>query len=316
LSRIGILFSHFGTAEGSAELFKQIMVAAEAAERASVSSITVMDHVHQHPPFCEPADPMPEAYVLLGAIAARTTAVRLGTLVTGVTYRNPALLAKMVTTLDMVSGGRAFLGVGASWHGEEYHAYGFGEHLPPIGERIDRLEEALQICRGLFTAHESSFRGRYYSTDHALNFPRPVQPSGPPILVGGTGEQRMLKLVAQHADISNMLGRRDELRHKLDVLDGHCARVARDPAEIRRTHTCMAVVAPTSAEAERRAAAVHPGQSRSEYRQRCIAGDPGNVAEQAAELFGLGLDELIVFTDRLWTEEDLALLGDVIDRFE
>ena len=316
MAAFGILFSDFGPDRSGADLFPRVADAARAAERADLASITVMDHFHQHAPFCKPTDPLPEAYVLLGALAALTTTVKLGTLVTAVTYRNPALLAKMVTTLDVVSGGRAFLGIGASWHDEEYRAYGYGGALPPMSERLDRLEEAVDIFRGMFSEERSSFAGRHYSTSDAINVPRPVRPAGVPILIGGVGERRTLKLVAHRADMSNMLGRREELAHKLDVLRQHCDGAGRDPDEIYKMHTCMVITAPTSAEAERRAAAAHPGQTRDEYRGRCMAGDPARVAAQAAELFDLGFNELVVFTDRLWTQEDVSLLGEVASRFE
>jgi F420-dependent oxidoreductase-like protein len=316
MAAFGILFSDFGPDRSGADLFPRVADAARAAERADLASITVMDHFHQHPPFCQPTDPMPEAYVLLGGLAAITTTMKLGTLVTAVTYRNPALLAKMATTLDVVSGGRAFLGIGASWHDEEYRAYGYGDALPSMTERLDRLEEAVQIFRRMFSDERSSFVGRHYCTRDAINIPRPVRAGGVPILIGGVGERRTLKLVAGHADMSNMLGRRDELAHKLGVLRQHCEGVGRDPDEIYKMHTCMVITARSSAEAERRAAAAHPGQSPGEYRGRCMAGDPASVAAQAAELFDLGFDELVVFTDRLWTKEDVSLLGEVASLFE
>lgn len=316
MTAFGILFSDFGAASSGADLFPRVAEAASAAEREGLASITVMDHFHQHAPFCQPTDPMPEAYVLLGALAALTTKVKLGTLVTAVTYRNPALLAKMATTLDVVSGGRAFLGIGASWHDEEFRAYGYGDALPSMTERLDRLEEAVHIFKRMFAEQRSTFAGCHYSISDAINVPRPVRAAGVPILIGGVGERRTLKLVAGHADMSNMLGRREELAHKLDVLRQHCDGADRDPDEIYKMHTCMVITAPTSAEAERRAAAAHPGQTREEYGGRCMAGDPASVAAQAAELFDLGFDELVVFTDRLWTQEDVSLLGDVASLFE
>ena len=208
------------------------MAAAQAAEEAGFDAVSVMDHLHQIPPYMARTDPIPEAYVLLAALAARTTRIRLGTLVTAVTYRNPALLAKMVTTLNLVSGGRAFLGIGASWNDDEYRAYGYGEALLPIRERLDRLAEALQVCKALFTGTEAHFEGRHYRLDGALNVPRPVQAGGPPILVGGTGERRLLRLVARYADIANLFGDPATVRHKLAVLERHCEELGRDPAEI------------------------------------------------------------------------------------
>jgi alkanesulfonate monooxygenase SsuD/methylene tetrahydromethanopterin reductase-like flavin-dependent oxidoreductase (luciferase family) len=254
--------------------------------------------------------------VLLGALAARTTRVRLGTLVTAVTYRNPALLAKMVTTLDLVSGGRAYLGIGASWNEDEYRAYGFGEALLPIRERLDRLEEALEVCKALFAGGEAHFAGNHYRLEGALNVPRPLQAGGPPILVGGTGERRLLRLVARYADIANFFGDPATVRHKLSVLERHCEEVGRDPGEILKTRTGMLIVAPTAAQAERRAEDVRreTGMDEETFRLRCIAGDSDGVAEQAQALLDAGLDGLMLFTSGLWTPEDVALAGEAIAR--
>ena len=193
-----------------------------------------MDHFYQIRGIGPETDPMLEAYSTLAAIAARTKTVRLGTLVTGVTYRNPAILAKTVTTLDVISGGRAILGLGAAWN-EDEHA-GYGVDFPPIGERMDRLDEALTIAKAMFTEDRPSFTGRLYRIERALNVPEPIQPGGPKILVGGGGEQRTLKIAAQHADMTHWfpLGL-EVLRHKTEVLAaplrGHRARPGDDPAD-------------------------------------------------------------------------------------
>jgi F420-dependent oxidoreductase-like protein len=304
----------FRTEEGGPDLFERIAAAALAAEEAGFEAVSVMDHLHQIPPYMAGSDPMPEAYVLLGALAARTRSIRLGTLVTAVTYRNPALLAKTVTTLDLVSGGRAFLGIGASWAEDEYRAYGFGDELLPIRERLDRLEEALEICKAMFTDGEAHFQGRHYRLEGALNVPRPLQSGGPPILVGGTGERRLLRLVARYADIANLFGDRATVRHKLAVLERHCEEIGRDPAEILKTRTGMLIVAPTAAEAERRATDVQRRTTLDEetFHARCIVGDPDGVAEQAQPLLDAGLDGLMFFTGGLWTPEEVALAGEAI----
>lgn len=304
----------FRSEDGSGELFERIVAAAQTAEEAGFDAVSVMDHLHQMPPYMARTDPIPEAYVLLGALAARTTRIRLGTLVTAVTYRNPALLAKMVTTLDLVSGGRAYLGIGASWYEDEYRAYGFGEALLPIRERLDRLEEALQVCKAMFAGGEARFEGRHYRLEGALNVPRPLQADGPPILVGGTGERRLLRLVARYADIANLFGDPATVRHKLSVLERHCEEIGRDPAEILKTRTGMLIVAPTAAEAERRAEKVRQetGLDEETFRLRCIAGDPDGVAAQAQALLDAGLDGLMFFTSGLWTPEDVALAGGAI----
>jgi F420-dependent oxidoreductase-like protein len=191
-----------------------------------------MDHLYQIGVMGRRTEPMLEGYTLLGGLAARTHRARLGTMVTGVTYRNPAMLAKIVTTLDVVSAGRAILGIGAAWNDDEHAGYGYD--FPPAGERLDRLEEALQICRAMFTDPAPSFEGRHYRVHEVLNNPRPIR-GGIPVLIGGGGERRTLRLVAHYGDACNLFGKPDEVRHKLDVLERHCADVGRDPAEITKT---------------------------------------------------------------------------------
>ena len=191
---------------------------------------------------------MLEAWSTLAALSRETSRVRLGTLVTGVTYRNPALLAKTATTLDVLSGGRAIFGLGAAWNDVEHAGYGF--EFPALRERMDRLDEALTIVRAMFTEDRPSFEGRHYRISEALNVPRPVQPNGPPILVGGGGEQRTLRIAAKHADMTHWfaLGL-DALRHKTEVLERHCAEIGRDPGTIERTIGAPVIVAADDAEA-------------------------------------------------------------------
>ncbi|HSR24990.1 MAG TPA: LLM class F420-dependent oxidoreductase, partial [Candidatus Eisenbacteria bacterium] len=210
--------------------FDRVVELACAAESAGFDAVTVMDHFYQIGGVGPEDEPMLEAYTTLGALAACTSRVRLATLVTGVTYRNPALLAKMVTTLDVVSKGRAILGIGAAWNEAEHTGYGFD--FPPIGERMDRLDEALTICRAMFTEERPSFTGRHYRIDRALNSPRPIQPGGPRILIGGGGERRTLRIVARHGDMSHWWGTLDQLKHKSEVLDRHCEAEGRDPSTI------------------------------------------------------------------------------------
>jgi F420-dependent oxidoreductase-like protein len=215
------------------DLFDQTVTRVQAAEKAGFDMVTVMDHFYQIGVVGPEEEPMLEAYAVLGALAMKTNRVLLGTLVTGVTYRNPAVLAKTVTTLDVISKGRAVMGIGAAWN-ESEHA-GYGVEFPPIGRREDRLEEALTIIRAMFTEERPSFEGTYYRIDRALNRPRPIQPRGPRILIGGSGEKRTLKLAARFADMTNWFGTLEEAAPHLAVLDRHCESVGRDPAEILRT---------------------------------------------------------------------------------
>ena len=212
-------------------LFDHVVKQAQAAEAAGFDLVTVMDHFYQIRGVGPETAPMLEAYTALGAIAARTTRVKLGTLVAGVTYRNPALLAKMVTTLDVVSKGRALLGIGAAWNEDEHAGYGF--EFPPIARRMDRLEEAVQIARLMFTEERPSFEGKFFRIDRALNMPRPIQKGGPKILIGGGGERRTLRILARHGDIGHWFGGRlEDLKRKRNVFEQHCADVGRDPSEV------------------------------------------------------------------------------------
>ncbi|MEP6639689.1 MAG: LLM class F420-dependent oxidoreductase, partial [Chloroflexota bacterium] len=254
-------------------LFDRIVEQARAAEDAGFSLVTVMDHLYQIQGVGPTTDPMLEGWSALAALARETTRVRLGTLVTGVTYRNPALLAKTATTLDVISGGRALFGLGAAWNEEEHIGYGF--EFPPIRERMDRLDEALTIIRAMFTEDRPSFEGRHYRINQALNVPRPIQPSGPRILVGGGGEQRTLKIAAKHADLTHWfpLGL-DTLRHKNEVLEGYCDAIGRDPSTIERTMAAPVVVA--GSEADARAILEHIPPERRPYVK---VGTPDQVAD-------------------------------------
>lgn len=294
------------------QLFEQVASIATAAELAGFDSLWVMDHFYQIRGVGPRTDPMLEAYTLLSALAARTSRIRLGTMVTGVTYRNPALLAKMVTTLDVISSGRAILGIGAAWNDDEHDGYGF--EFPPVGERMDRLEEALQICRAMFTQEAPSFEGRFYRIHSALNFPRPVQQGGPPILVGGGGERRTLRLVAQYADMSNILGDGETVRHKLQVLKRHCDAVGRNPAEIIKTKLDTIVTAATQAEAERKAAMMSAARGIDEARLRefAIVGGPDSVAEQIKAYLNAGLDGIVVNLPDAHDPELVSLVGKLL----
>ena len=239
LFRRGMHFGSYGVADDGRRLFDRVGVAVEAAEAAGFDALSVPDHLLQNDVGgTGPESPMFEAYTLLGALAVRTASARLLALVSPVTLRNPAILAKSVTALDVLSAGRAILGIGAGWDAAEHEAYGV--RFPPAGERLDRLDEALTLCRALFQEQRASFAGVHYTVHEAWNTPKPLR-GRIPILVGGGGERRTLELVARHADACNVFGDAATVRHKFDVLDRHCHTVGRDPAAISRT----AFVVPT-----------------------------------------------------------------------
>jgi F420-dependent oxidoreductase-like protein len=287
------------------QLFDRIATNVQAAEAAGFDLVTVMDHFQQIAGVGNEDEPMLEAYATLGALAARTSRVRLGTMVTGVTHRNPALLAKAVTTLDVVSGGRAILGIGAAWNEAEHQALGID--FPPIKERMDRLEEALQICRLMFTQERPSFEGRHYRIDRVLNSPRPIQAGGPPILVGGSGERRTLRLVAKYADMSNWFGSLDELRHKIDVLERHCAEIGRDPATILRT-----VMVPVVLVADHRADAAVLERLTPERRAVTTVATPEEAVDVLQPYLDLGFRGIILRNPGIMTPEAIGLAGEMI----
>ena len=231
--RVGVHLMRYDSVEPSA-LRQELADTASAAEEAGLAWVSVMDHYFQMTAAGFPAeDPMLEAYTTLGYLAGVTSHVQLGVLVTGVTYRHPGLLAKIVATLDVLSGGRATLGIGAAWYEEEHR--GLGVPYPPLAERFERLEETLQISRQMWDpTDDGPFDGKHYQLAQTLCSPQPL--ARPEILVGGGGERKTLRLVAQYADACNLFATTpDEVGHKLDVLKGHCADVGRDPAEIRVT---------------------------------------------------------------------------------
>ena len=287
-------------------LFEHLVELAQAAEAAGFDLVTVMDHFYQIRGVGPETDPMLEAYSVLAGIAARTKTVRLGTLVTGVTYRNPAILAKSVTTLDVISGGRAIFGIGAAWN-EDEHA-GYGVDFPPIGERMDRLDEALTIARAMFTQDRPSFTGRYYRIDQALNSPRPIQPGGPRILVGGGGEQRTLRIAAQHADMTHWfpLGL-EVLRHKSEVLERHCEAIGRDPATIQRTMATPVLLAADDRDAQRVLATLPP-----ERRAHVTPGTPEQAAERLRPYLEAGFTGFTFNDTVLPTTESIALAGELL----
>ncbi|MEU2349811.1 LLM class F420-dependent oxidoreductase [Modestobacter sp. NPDC049651] len=220
---------------GEQAIAPTLSAVARAADDGGFAAVTLMDHWFQMEHAGDGAtDPMLEGYTALGFLAGQTRRVELGLLVTGVTYRHPGLLAQTVTTLDVLSGGRALLGLGAAWYEREHRA--LGVPFPPVAERFERLEETLQIVRQMWSEDDGPYQGKHYELAETLCVPQPVHTPHPRVLIGGSGERKTLRLVAQYADACNLFdGGTDQLRHKLEVLDRHCADVGRDPAEVQRT---------------------------------------------------------------------------------
>jgi F420-dependent oxidoreductase-like protein len=232
--QLGIHYANFTLPGGPEAMGPMLGATAKAAEAGGVTMFSLMDHWFQMEAYKTAHDPMLEGYTGLGFLAGQTSTMELGLLVTGVTYRYPGLLAKIVTTLDVLSGGRAFLGIGAAWYEREHLA--LGVPYPPVSERFERLEEALQICLQFWSDDEGPYDGTYYQLADTICVPKPIQQPRPPILIGGSGEKKTLRMVAQYADACNLFSSTPEqVKHKLDVLAAHCDDLGRDPATIRKT---------------------------------------------------------------------------------
>jgi F420-dependent oxidoreductase-like protein len=232
--KLGIHNANFTLPVGTAELGTTLAATARAAEQAGASMFTLMDHFFQIQGIGEATEPMLEGYTALGFLAGQTTSMDLGLMVTGVTYRHPGLLAKTVTTLDVLSGGRAVFGVGAAWFEREH--LGLGVPFPPVAERFERLEETLQICAQMWSDNDGPYQGKHYQLAETLCVPRPIRQPGPKVLIGGGGERKTLRMVAQYADACNLFAIDPAtVSHKIDVLNRHCDDVGRDPAAIQKT---------------------------------------------------------------------------------
>ncbi len=231
---IGIHFPNFTNPGGDAAIAPVLADTAKAADDAGFALFTVMDHYFQMDAVWPADNPMLECYTALGFVAAHTSRIELATLVTGVTYRHPGLLAKAVTTLDVLSGGRALLGIGAAWYEREHR--GLGVPFPQLAERYERLEETLQICLQMWSDNDGPYQGRHYQLGETLNRPRPLGRAHPPILIGGNGVRKTLRLVAKYGDVCNLISRDvDDVRHRIDALREHCDREGRDIGTIRIT---------------------------------------------------------------------------------
>lgn len=233
--RVGLQIPSFTFPGGPTELRSKLAHIAKTADDGGFASLWVMDHFFQIQGVGPVEDEMLEGYTTLAYLAGLTQKAQLGTLVTGVIYRYPGILVKTVTTLDVLSGGRAYLGIGAAWN--ERESKGLGIPFPPLKERFERLEEALQIAHQMWSGEVKPYEGKYFQLAEPLNSPPPLSHPHPPIMVGGQGEQKTLRLVAQYADACNLFAYAgpDAIRHKLDVLRGHCDAVGRNYDDIEKT---------------------------------------------------------------------------------
>jgi F420-dependent oxidoreductase-like protein len=279
--RLGLQIPNFSYGTPVSELFPAVIAQAQEAEAAGFDTVLVMDHFYQLPGLGEPDEPMLEAYTALGALATATNRVHLSTLVTGNTYRNPTLLAKEVTTLDVVSGGRAILGIGAGWYELEHGQLGF--EFGTFTERFEKLEEALQIIVPMLHGERPTFSGKWYHTESAINEPR--YRDHIPVMLGGSGEKKTFRLAARYADHLNIIANISELPGKLEALRQRCNEIDRDPATLETS--CLLTVVLDGYDAP-----TDVGEARG---GRAVTGTPDQVADAIKRrVLDVGIDGVII----------------------
>ncbi|MDH3681667.1 MAG: LLM class F420-dependent oxidoreductase [Acidimicrobiia bacterium] len=317
MTRLGYQIPNFTYPDvGDADIFGNVIAQAKAAEAAGFDRVFVMDHFYQLPGIGAPSEPMFECYTVLSALAQHTDEVRLSALVTGNTYRHPTLLAKTITALDHVSGGRATLGIGAGWFELEHTSLGY--EFGTFTDRFEKLEESLQIIIPMLRGEAVTLDGKHYQVIEAVNSPAPL--SRIPIMIGGTGEKKTLRMVAQYADESNLsTGPIEEIPRKLDVLAAHCERLGRDRSEIKVTKLQMVLVAPTMEEAEADLKAVAGAKGWNDEviemaKAILIYGDADTVGEKLQACMDTGIDGMTINlpgnghnTDRIGLLGEIAL---------
>ena len=263
------------------------------AENSGFDSFWVMDHFHQIQFVGRPEEPMLEGWTVISMLAAITTKIKLGTLVTGIIYRYPSVLAKIAATLDVLSKGRLFMGIGAAWNEQESLAYGIS--FPSNQERLLRLDEAIQVIRKMWTDEPyASFNGKYYQVRNAYCNPKPIQKPSPPILVGGSGERKTFKIVAKYADACNLFGSPETVRKKLDILKEHCKSVGRDYSSILKTKLSVIIVDDNNDMAINRVRKTFGGMPEEQIKEFVIYGTPEDVSRQIEILEEVGIQYLIV----------------------
>jgi F420-dependent oxidoreductase-like protein len=290
---------------GDAEKWNVAVDVALRAERLGFHSIWLYDHFHNVP---RPAhEAVFECWTTMAAISQRTSRIRLGQMVGCNSYRNPSLLAKITSTLDVISAGRLEWGIGAGWYENEYRGYGF--EFPKPKDRIGMLRESVEIVKSMWTSAETTYDGKYYKTVRANCDPKPLQMPTPPVWIGGGGEQLTLRVVAEHADCSNFGGKPDEWARKREILKGHCAAVGRDEAEIRKTWSPEVFIRSTEKELAERTKGGLWGDSVENWRDNNLVGTPGQVAEKIETYVRLGCSGFIPWCADYPDTETMELLA-------
>jgi F420-dependent oxidoreductase-like protein len=286
-------FDYNGQDNNVSDIADSLKMLITKAENTGFDSFWVMDHFHQIQFVGRPEEPMLEGWSVISMLAGLTTKIKLGTLVTGIIYRYPAVLAKIAATLDVLSKGRLFMGIGAAWNEQESLAYGIS--FPSNQERLLRLEEAIQVIRKMWTEEpNASFEGKYYQIKNAYCNPKPMQKPSPPIMVGGSGERKTLKIVAKYADACNLFGSPDTLKKKLEILKEHCKTVGRDYDSILKTKLATIVVDENKETADNKVQETFKGMSEEQIKEFVIYGTPEDIQSQIRALEQIGIQYLIV----------------------
>jgi F420-dependent oxidoreductase-like protein len=308
----GLMLSRFNWGDG--DLGERLRAVGRRAEAAGFRDLWVMDHFRQIPVVGRAWEDIPEAYTALSYVAASTSTIRLGAMVTAVTHRHPVVLGKMLASLDVLSGGRAVCGLGVGWD-EEEHA-GYGIEFPPVRERYRLLEETLQMLPLLWGKGTPAYHGELIDAPSLVCYPRPVQDSIP-ILIGGSGERKTLRLVAEYADACNLFGDPDRIRHKVEVLEAHCAAVERDPSEIEVTHLTSALAAPDRQSLRDRIEAMRERNTPSDsYMRRVNAGTIDDLETLFSRYREAGAANSIVSLPDVAAPGSIEAFGDLIARFD
>jgi F420-dependent oxidoreductase-like protein len=307
----GLMINRFDWGLGREELAMRLASIAQRAESAGFRDLWVMDHFRQIPQVGRAWEDIPEAYTVLGYLAGVTTSIRLGTLVSSVTHRHPAVLGRMVATLDVVSGGRAGLGIGIGWDEKEHRSYGIP--FPAASQRYAMLEDTVEMLPLLWGKGSPSFAGRVFTAEELACYPRPIQDQIP-ILIGGSGEQRTLRLVARHAQACNLFGRPDVIARKVEILRRHCVEEGRDPARVEVTHLVNAMTATDRSVLRDRIERLRPRNTTSdEYAARHRAGTPEDQVAHFAAYAEAGADHSIVVLPDVHLEGSIEAFAEVIE---
>jgi F420-dependent oxidoreductase-like protein len=310
----GLMVNRFDWGADRVGMADRLASVARRAEAAGFRDLWLMDHLRQIPRVGRAWEDMPEAYTALAFLAGATSTIRLGTLVSAITHRHPVMLGKTVATLDVLSGGRANLGLGLAWDREEHEGYGIP--FPDTAQRYARLEEALRMLPLLWGKGSPSFEGVTFSASALTCYPRPIQ-DRIPILVGGSGEKKTLRLVARHAQACNLFGRPEVIAHKVDVLKTHCAEIDRDPAEIEVTHMVDAMTAPDRAALRKRVDQLRGRNTTAEqFEARHNAGTIQDQVTHFAAFHDAGATHSIVVLPDAHLEDSIEVFGEVIETFK